>query len=170
MALTQTLFGEWEDPEPIIAPKLDEGDEPDDWHSELGPWQAIAAAPKAERVDLWIEIFEFSGEVVEDCWWNEGAVIPDWYRQDKDGKPELAVPIFAHASYWKPPGADGAPVFDGGPGFLARQTFDDGMTDTWPPAMRDRYTRYIRAVDDGEIERELTMRGLRADLTLPLGV
>jgi hypothetical protein len=163
MPLTNTLFGEWDIPEDVAALDVDEAGEADDWHEEAGPWQPIATVSKTERVDLWIQIFELDGEAVANCWWNAEATIPDWYRTGQGGAPELAAPIFAYGSHWKPVGAKGAPVLDGGPGLLARVTFDDGMTETWPPGMLDRYNGYFKAVDEGLIDRRLTMRGLRTD-------
>lgn len=145
MIFAMTLFGEaWEMKEPTAASVADcanDDDDHDDWHGCLGAWQPIATAPKTGRVDLWVDVFEFYGEVVEGCAWDANAAIPDWYRTDQAGKLVLAVPIHTHASYWKPAGAEAGPVDDGGPGLLVRTNVSP-YSEYWPDAIRKRFDLY----------------------------
>lgn len=140
---------------------VDESENEDDaaWTDDAGPWQAIGAAPKQGRVDLWVDIFELDGELVENCWWNETATIPDWYRDDQDGRPELAAPIFSHAAFWKARDAAAGPLDDGGPGLLARTNVADDAAH-WPEPMRARYGAYVEALDAGTIDPALAKRGI----------
>jgi hypothetical protein len=148
---------QWEDFEPDEMWGAEHDEDP--WHDRPGAWRPIATVHCDRKVDLWFTRFEFDGELVRDCWWNESAAIPDWYRLAADGTPELAVPLFACLSHWKEPAASEGPDVDGGPGLAARVTFDEGMKETWPAEMRDRYDAYYRGVKEGLVEYELTLRG-----------
>jgi hypothetical protein len=138
------------------------------WTQDAGPWQAIDTAPREGRIDLWVDIFELDGELVENCWWNEGAHIPDWYRDEEDGGPELGAPIFAHAAFWKPRDAAAGPLEDGGPGLLARTNVADDSAH-WPEPMRIRYEAYLAALDAGTIHASLAKRGVTEPVALPAG-
>jgi len=141
MALVQTLFGEWEESEPVDAPEIVVEDEDHAWNAGPGPWQEITTAPRDQPVDLWVDTFELYGEVVPNCRWNANAAIPDWYHGGKNGERELAVKPHHFASYWKPRDAKAGPVDDGGPGLFGRTNIASDITH-WPEQMRERYARY----------------------------
>lgn len=144
-------------------------DDPEDdaaWTTDRGGWHPIDGAPKQGRIDLWVDIFELDGELVEDCWWEADAMIPDWYRMGADGRAELAAPIFGHAAFWKARNGVGGPVADGGPGLLARTNVADDAA-SWPPSMRTRYEAYLAAADEGRIEPALMRRGVSPPSPVP---